>query len=455
MYSIVDIETTGGSKGNGRITEIAIYKFDGEQIVDKFITLINPEAYIPDYITRLTNITNEMVAGAPRFFEVAKQVVEITQNTTFVAHNVSFDHGFIQQEFNSLGYDFNLPCLCTVKLARKFLPGYDSYSLGRICNDLDIPLNGRHRAGGDALATVELFKRILIISNGMLLEDTPYKKLNFKGLNPLLNFDDVKLLPTKCGVYYFMNAKSEIIYVGKSKNIKSRVFNHLSGGANGFAQKMIQEITKIDFVLTGSELIASLYENNQIKLNTPVYNKSLKRSKFKLGIYSYFDRKGFRRLVIKEILGIDQPLASFLNAIDASQALYKWVDEYQLCQKMCGLFHESGSCLQYQLKQCKGACIEEENPHDYNIRVDKFINAIDFGYTNLFVVDEGRTSDEYSLILIEQGHYKGFGYFNSEESVSDVDQFKMYITSYEETRDDRLIISRYLKKNKPYKLIPF
>lgn len=161
MYAIIDIETTGQSSAKGKITEIAIFIHDGFAITDSFTSLINPECYIPGFITNLTGIDNEMVREAPKFYEIARKIVEITQDKIFVAHNVGFDYKFIQEEFKRLGYDYQRPTMCTVKMGRKFLPGHKSYSLGRICEELKISINGRHRAAGDALATVKLFELIL------------------------------------------------------------------------------------------------------------------------------------------------------------------------------------------------------------------------------------------------------------------------------------------------------
>ena len=160
-YAIIDVETTGSSPYNGKITEIAIFIYNGSVIIDSFCTLVNPECGIPWNITKLTGITNEMVESAPKFYEIAKRIVEITANTTFVAHNVSFDYSFVREEFKRLGYDYKRKTLCTVHLSRKLIPGLRSYSLGNICQDLNISIEGRHRAGGDALATVQLFKKIL------------------------------------------------------------------------------------------------------------------------------------------------------------------------------------------------------------------------------------------------------------------------------------------------------
>jgi len=161
LYAIIDIETTGQASSTGKITEIAIFIHNGFEITDSYTSLINPECYIPGFITSLTGIDNEMVKNAPRFFEIARKIVEITQDKIFVAHNVSFDYRFIQEEFIRLGYDYQRKTMCTVRMGRKFIPGYKSYSLGKLCDELNISINGRHRAAGDALATVKLFEMIL------------------------------------------------------------------------------------------------------------------------------------------------------------------------------------------------------------------------------------------------------------------------------------------------------
>ncbi|MGE0077838.1 MAG: PolC-type DNA polymerase III [Bacteroidales bacterium] len=170
MYAIVDIETSGGRAQTDRITEIAIYIHDGERIVDEFSTLINPEVYIPPFITQLTGITNEMVANAPKFYEVAKQIVLLTEGHLFVAHNAPFDYKFIQTEFKRLGYDYQRQTLCTVRMSRKIIPGMKSYSLGNLCENLGITINNRHRAAGDAYATTQLLELLLEKTEGQLIQ---------------------------------------------------------------------------------------------------------------------------------------------------------------------------------------------------------------------------------------------------------------------------------------------
>lgn len=163
MYSIIDIETTGGSPQTEKITEISLLNHDGLRITDEFTTLVNPEKKIPTFITDITGITDEMVAGAPRFYEIARKIVEMTENRIFVAHNVAFDYGFIREEFRQLGYTYSRDKLCTVKLSRKIIPGHRSYSLGKLCSELNIRIENRHRARGDAMATVRLFEMLLEI----------------------------------------------------------------------------------------------------------------------------------------------------------------------------------------------------------------------------------------------------------------------------------------------------
>jgi DNA polymerase-3 subunit epsilon len=215
MYAIVDIETTGGSARTEKITEIAIYLHDGNQITGEYVTLINPERNIPYFITNLTGITNEMVEDAPRFYEIAKTIVELTEGRTFVAHNARFDYSFIRQEFKSLGFNYKRNILDTVALSRKLIPGHSSYSLGNICKDLNIMINGRHRAAGDAHATVKLFE-ILVAKDAELSDSKSGLIRNTKvsKLNPKLDINKIDAIPDVPGIYYFYNENGNLIYIG-------------------------------------------------------------------------------------------------------------------------------------------------------------------------------------------------------------------------------------------------
>ena len=236
MYAILDIETTGGKYNEEGITEIAIYRFDGHKVVDQFISLINPEQPIQPFVIGLTGINNEMLRSAPKFYEVAKRIVEITEGCIVVAHNAKFDHRILSLEFRRLGYEFDRKTLCTVELAQKLIPGQLSYSLGKLVRALGIPLSDRHRATGDALATVQLFKMLLVkdIDKSILKEYVRTEP------NLLLDTRLVQILdglPSITGVYYLHNEEGEIIYIGKSRNIRKRVNQHFKklNGSQGIA----------------------------------------------------------------------------------------------------------------------------------------------------------------------------------------------------------------------------
>ncbi|TRX70335.1 exonuclease domain-containing protein [Carboxylicivirga sp. M1479] len=455
MYVIVDIETTGGNMKNGKITEIAIYRHDGEKIVDEFVSLVNPESYIPPFITSLTGITNEMVSTAPLFYQVAKDVVNICQDAVFVAHNAGFDYNFIKEEFKNLGYNFEMPTICTVKLSRKLLPGHASYSLGKICPDLGIGNGARHRAAGDALATVELFEILLKKNNGILNPEDPYKEFSADGLHPNLSIDHIKSLPTETGVYYMHNEGGELVYIGKSKNIRNRIITHLGNPKTKKGLEMKQNAANISYSLTGSELIALLKESNEIKQDKPRYNRAQRRSKNKIGLYTYTDRAGYARLMLKPNSGVEIPIATFDTIQEGRERLFTWIEEYELCQQLCGLYDGKHGCFQFQLKTCKGACVGEEEDQSYNKRVLELIKKLSYGHANLVILDKGRNISEMAVVVIESGRYLGWGYINEEECISEPQQFKEYITFYDDNGDTRTIISSYLRNKKYRKLIPY
>ena len=309
MYAIIDIETTGGRPKSDKITEIAIILFDGETITEEFSTLINPERNIPYRITQITGIDDKMVRGAPKFYEVAKKIFEMTENHIFIAHNVSFDYGFIKSEIESLGGEFKRKKLCTLQMSRKLLPGKRSYSLGNLCNDLSISNEARHRAMGDAKATTILFKYLLQVDGlnaNNLLSPGYLKELNTK-----VNLDIIRDLPEKTGVYYFFNGKDELIYVGKSIDIKSRVISHLGNNSSNKAMEMKQQIHRIEFEITGSELVALLKESDEIKRNQPFYNRSQRRTYYSYGITHSINDERYLALRVERLTDKANPLISF------------------------------------------------------------------------------------------------------------------------------------------------
>ncbi|MCK5168497.1 MAG: GIY-YIG nuclease family protein [Bacteroidales bacterium] len=446
MYAIIDIETTGLSPINDKITEIAIYIHDGKNVIKEYSTLINPDRNIPYNITRLTGITNEMVKNAPQFWEVAKDIVILTEGKSIVAHNASFDYNFIRNEFKSLGYNFKRDKLCTVKLSRKIIPKHKSYSLGKLCKELGIEIEGRHRAAGDALATVKLFEHLLRISPSL-------GKLNS---SMFYNIDAkiIKDLPEEVGVYYFYDHNGDIIYIGKSKNIRSRVFSHFSNEKSKRALKMIDEVHNISYELTGSELIALLLESDEIKTQKPKYNRRQRRAANHYGIYTYTDKFGYLCYKVDDIKK-EMPIVSFNSAKEARERLYILSEKHQLCQKLCGLYEATGACFYYQIKHCKGACIHEEPAEEYNIRAQEMLDELSYNWQNFFIVDVGRNDDEKSVVKVENGKYIGFGYIDTEFIGNDIENLSDVINVYPDNKDVQQIIRTFLKQQSVEMLIKF
>lgn len=455
MFAIIDIETTGGNPKKDKITEIAVFVHDGDKVVEEFQTLINPQTKIPHFISKMTGITDDMVKYSPKFFEIAKKIVEITDGKIFVAHNVAFDYKFISEEFLRLGYNYQRECVCTVKMSRKVFPGLRSYSLGRLCNDLDIRLNNRHRAAGDALATVKLFEMIKQNSSNGVLFDFIDKKLKGNILNPALDLSILDKIPDKAGIYFFYDNDGELIYVGKSNKIKQRIYSHLRENTKKKAVEMLGRISRIDYEETGSELIALLKESEIIKEKKPLFNRAQRRSIFNYGIYSYADKEGYLCFKINNTNVDETPHVCFPSRDRAIDFMSKLVNKYNLCQNLCGLYQTTGACFYYAIKICKGACMGEEKPEYYNVRAEKALNEISFNGQNIAIIDKGRNGDELSLVLIVNGKYLGFGYFSKNETIESPAGLVQYIKKANDNSDVRKIIAAYTKNKKVVKTITF
>lgn len=441
------METTGGRPKESKITEIAIYVHDGQKVVDSLCTLINPEMEIPEFIARLTGITDEMVSTAPKFFEVAKQIVEITEGCVFVAHNVGFDYGMVRGEFRSLGYDYRRDQLCTVRSSRYLLPGYESYSLGKLCRALGIQVQNRHRASGDAMATAQLFDLLLEKTSGNM-SGFVQNELNTKELNPNIDLDSIDDLPEKVGIYKLFDEDKQLIYIGKSKNIKKRVDQHLANYKANKNGEMRKEICRAEFILTGSELIALLLESKLIKQHRPKYNRMLRKSKFSHGLFKYTDQNGYTCLHVKSLSkALDVPLTSFSSAAEGAQIMHAITDKYELCQKLNGLYKSTHSCFRFQTKECKGACIKEEPAEDYNARVELALQKMEFAHDNFVIIDKGRVKTEKSIVWVEHGSYTGFGFVPFAAWKRAPIKWREFIDIQIEDKDDRSIISLHLRKN--------
>lgn len=447
MYCIIDIETTGnGIKGN-KITEISIFKYDGHAVIDEFTSLVNPKCEIPSFITGLTGIDNSMVRNAPLLQEIAPKIERITQGTIFVAHNVNFDYNVLKNEFKQLGLDFSRKKLCTVRLSRKLLPGFNSYSLGKLTTALGIPLTDRHRARGDAQATVHLFHKLLRSNDA----DTVFKQfLNSKSQEatfpPGLPREEYEKLPNTPGVYYFKNAKGKIIYVGKAINIKKRVLGH-------FYDKKTKEVTLcsetayLDYEETGNELIALLKESAEIKHHFPKHNSAQKRKLQQYGIFSYEDRNGIIHLAFNKIRMTPNPLAICYSSTEARLFLEELCGSFELCSKYCHLQENVSVCSHYRIKQCIGICSDLSKISQYNERVGKAIANLKKLQTDFVIKTKGRNANEHAFVFVRENNYRGYAFVPKEISVQKLEDLEVFILPQKNTLETQRIVESYVRKN--------
>lgn len=451
MWCIIDIETTGVSKHKGKITEIAIYKHDGQRVIDEFVSLVNPETTIPYDITRLTGISNAMVEDAPKFYEIAQQIIEITEDATFVAHNVNFDYGFIQHEFADLGYSFQRKKLCTVKQSRLLLPGHRSYSLGKLCRDLGIIIDGRHRAAGDAFATVKLFEQLYAIDPKLGMGMAKEVQLS-SYLHPELDAEKVMNVPKKTGVYYLYNVEKEVIYVGKSTNLHKRIANHLRNPKTQKAIQMHKEVADLSFEITNSELIALLLEAEEIKRLQPKFNRAQKRKSFEYGLTLTTDLFGYQLLQVTKNQSGTLPITTYSTLNEGKKHVEKICEDYQLCRGLTGLQQCNRGCVFFGTQVCKGAALCEVDADTYNQNVQKAIKSINIWHKSVLIIEPGTTKDLHYVIWIEKGHYKGYGLVDFSYD-QHPDQLKEAVQHKMETPDVKGILSYFLRTGKAKKVI--
>lgn len=422
-------------------------------MVDQFISLVNPEIPIQPFVVKLTGINNAMLRSAPKFFEIAKRIIEITSDCVIVAHNASFDYRILRTEFKRLGYDFESKTLCTVELSKKLIPEQPSYSLGKLVRALGIPMADRHRASGDAMATTKLFKMLLEKDvEKQILKDYIKQEIQ-KGIAPKL-LDIINDLPNKTGVYYIHNEKGDLIYIGKSRNIKKRINQHFTGTSTK-SKKIQKEVFTVSYEETGSELIALLKESEEIKINKPIFNRAQRKSLFEWALYAEKDTNGYLNLCLQKADGRKKEITSFTTAQEGKNALFRITEKYRLCQKYTGLYQTNADCFQYKIKECDGACIGKISPEEYNSRVTNFITQNSFDNQNMILIDRGRSIDERSAVLIENGIYKGYAFYDLNYQVTHIDILKNILIPMQHNRDVKTIIQGQIRRSKSIKVISF
>ncbi|MGN6490641.1 MAG: exonuclease domain-containing protein [Agriterribacter sp.] len=434
MYAIVDIETTGSHAAANGITEVAIFIHDGTRVIDHYETLINPRQEIPYFIQTMTGITNEMVADAPAFDEVAEEIYEMLKDKIFIAHNVNFDYSFLKHQLQECGYQLDAKKLCTVRLTRKVFTDLPSYSLGNICRSLQIEIENRHRAGGDAWATVRLFE--MLLKNNAAPHILQFlKKSSREQYLPLhLPKEHIEQLPRTPGVYYFRNQKGKVIYVGKAKNLRSRVSSHFThNGAGRQKQEFIRNVYHISYQVCGTELMAAILEETEIKRWWPKYNTSRKQISFQYGLYVFEDQKGYARLAIERKRKYLRPVHTFGLMWDGYRLLWNMIERHQLSPRLCFIDKS---------KEMGEVAEVNDEPEVYNKRVEQALTTLYEELPTFAVVGAGVEPGQQSCLLIEKGKFFGMGYI-PEAMKPDLKKIKKILTPYHDNDFIRDMIYRY------------
>ncbi|MBL0153210.1 MAG: GIY-YIG nuclease family protein [Chitinophagaceae bacterium] len=454
LYAIADIETTGSYAAANGITEISIRVFDGKQVVEKLESLVNPRQPIPRYIQVMTGITDEMVKDAPVFEDLAADVAAILKDKIFVAHHVSFDYSFIKGHLRDAGFEMPGRKLCTVRLSRKIFPGLPSYSLGNLCQSLDIQIQNRHRAGGDAEATVELFRMLMENDKEGHIQQSLKRNSKEAVLPPHVPKDHFEQLPYTPGVYYFHNEKGKVIYVGKALNIRYRVTSHFSNNSESRQkQNFMQHTHAISYQPCGTELMACILESAEIKKRWPIFNHSQKKWEDVYGIYQFEDQQGYLRLGIDKNRKRLSPVYSFHYIVDGHAILRRLMKQYGLCPKLCFMQKDDVPCEGCREGYCQGACDKKETPEDYNKKVLDAVRSLK-EQPSFAIVDKGIGADDQSCILVEEGKFYGMGYLPAGDFPPDVHSLKTRLTQYRENSYIRNLVQGYAARF-PDKIIRF
>ncbi|GGG46802.1 exonuclease [Croceivirga lutea] len=424
VYAVLDIESTGGKYNEEGIMEIAIYRFDGHAVTDQFISLINPEKEIQPFVVKLTGINAKMLRTAPKFHEVAKRIVEITDGATLVAHNAQFDYRILRTEFRRLGYNFQRKTLCTVDLSKQLMPEAESHSLGKLVRSLGIPVSDRHRANGDAQATLKLFKLLLQKDTNKDILKSVVRSETLGELSPT-QLDIVENLPSETGVYYMHDKKGNIIFIGKTKNIKKRVNQHFTN-VSELAKKLQKETKNVTFEKTGSELVALLKEYNELKKNRPVYNKKTSTG-YSHGIFMYTDESGLNVLKPERANGQPNRLSSF-SSLKASKNFVEKVSS-------------------------EVALDPTEDPTVHNNKILELFKKYSIDKRNLILLDRGRELGEQSAVLIKNGNVSGIAFTELNHQINNLNVLENIAVPVKSDKETVLITESYLRKKNRLKII--
>lgn len=381
MFCILDIESSGGAFGKESIIEIALFKYDGEEVVDQLISLVHTTQSIQPYVSKITGITNKMLVRAPRFHEIAKRIVQITEGCILVGHNVPFDYRMLRQEFGQLGYEFERKTLDTITLAEELIPGLPAYGLDKITKELGIFNSNKHRAEGDARATLELFrllqekdrkKQIGVLGQSVVANDYTDDKVN----------DLLRSVKKNQGVLYLHNADGKLLYITATDNAKGSL-NTLLLADNAKGKQLRAEISSVRLEETGNLLLADIKKQEELKHAKPVYNTKLK-IEFPFGVYvdARKENPTFSVKVLTE-MGSKRPLCK--------------VENFKKGLRICRRFNRNYTTPE---KRNEMVTLLKQLPAE------------------AIFTSKGRSAGEYCAFVLFDKKFKGYLYYNLNQQLS-------------------------------------
>lgn len=433
-FVVVDVETTGGDPKRASITEIGIVVIENGQILTKYQSFIKPLQSIPKTIQTLTGISNEMVSEAPLFETVAEEIHHLFQNAVFVAHHVLFDYRFIKEAFKRAGIVFAAnKRLCTARYARKLYPKLGKYSLANLCHTFQITNSQPHRALADATATAELLITFLEKDSSKEYEAFFKQRSATLNLPHWLTKNRLLELPESPGIYRFYDKKGKLIYIGKAKNLRKRVRSHFSGDSNRVGTALVQMSHTMDVEQTGSELMASLVEDHEIRHYWPLLNKAQKNTSMKYHIVHYLDHEGTDRLGIHRRKNSLQSIKQFHTLYAARNWLIKQVEEYQLDSTKCQVSSWTENKTVTQKKHREGILTLfkeiEENQNSYVLSLP------------------GRNINEKGFVWIEAGTYLGTGFVPAEYQINTSSDLESFLIARKSSPTVWSLLEQYKQHN--------
>ena len=398
-FAVIDIECTGGAWGDERIIDVAVFILENGEIVDQFISLVNPQRAIDPYVTKLTGITNKMVRTAPKFYELAKRLVKITDEATFVAHNIGFDYRVFQQEFEALGFDYHRATLDTIPYCERIFPTWENYGLKTVAKELGLVNSARHRAEGDARLTTELLKILLQKDRSFFLDEVQVSKSDSENRNPFK--DQVKNLNHKVGIYYIYNDSGEPIYIGNSKDLQNSINRHFVAD-NKLALSLQAEAKRLEIEEIGNEAIAQIQHKRTLEKLRPVYNSAKKKQFLSFGIFTEPKKSVSVDFVRVHPIRHKKPEFYF----EGTGSTYGFLQRLMMNESLDPFKFLLDKDREYYFKHTKNLQWKAKSKHVSLSTMRQYLYP-----SEAALIGPGRKDNEKCAILIEGGRILGYTYF--------------------------------------------